>query len=176
MVRWPQKIVAGSVSNHVVGCIDIYPTLLDLVDIKTSATHKIDGVSLASVLKQSGALNRSAYFTWFPHLVPGVVVRQGPWKLIRRFEERPDEYEGLHELFNLDDDLTEATNLARKHPEKVAELNKLIDQFLRETNALTPKRIPNTNQSRAQRPSTSIRRTGWCRGGAKSKSRPAHFA
>ncbi len=70
------------------------------------------------------------------------MVRQGPWKLIRRFEERPNEYEGLHELFNLDDDLSEATNLARKHPEKVAELNKLIDQFLRETNALTPKPNP----------------------------------
>ncbi|MCC7495320.1 MAG: sulfatase-like hydrolase/transferase [Fimbriimonadaceae bacterium] len=141
MVRWPAQIAAGSQSAAVVGPIDLYPTLLDLCGVARPADQVIDGVSLTPVLRGSGPLAREAYFTWFPHLVPGVAVRQGDWKLIRRFEPRP-EYEGLHELFNLRDDLGETTNLAAREPARVAALNALIDQFVKDTGALYPRPNP----------------------------------
>jgi hypothetical protein len=94
------------------------------------------------VLKGTGGIARDAYFTWFPHLVPGVSVHQGDWKLIRRFQERPGDYEGTRELFNLKDDLGETTNLAAKMPEKVKELDALIDRFVAETGALLPRPNP----------------------------------
>lgn len=141
MVRWPEKIAAGSTSAAVVGAIDLYPTLLDLVGVPLPSQQIIDGRSYGPVLRQTGALEREAYFIWFPHLVPGVVVRQGDWKLIRRYETRA-EYDGLHELFNLRDDLGESTNLAKKMPEKVRELDRLIDRFLTETRAVTPQPNP----------------------------------
>ena len=53
-----------------------------------------------------------AYFTWFPHLIPAVSVRQGDWKLIRRFEPHP-QYPEVRELYNLREDLGETKNLAR---------------------------------------------------------------
>ena len=141
-VRWPDKIAAGAMSEEVVGCIDMYPTLLDLVGVPVPAAQKVDGVSFAPVLRGTGSLTREAYFTWFPHLVPGVAVRRGEWKLIRRFIERPQDYEGLRELFNLKDDLGETKNLASQMPNKVKELDALIDAFVKDTGALYPKPNP----------------------------------
>ena len=142
MVRWPGKIKPASESAAIVGCYDIYPTILELTGIARPSQQRIDGVSYAPVLQGTGPLKRDAYFIWFPHLVPGVSVRQGDWKLIRRFSERPSDYEGLHELFNLKDDLGETKNLAKLMPEKVDALNTLIDSFLRESEALLPKPNP----------------------------------
>lgn len=142
MVRWPGRIEAGSTSGAVVGCIDLYPTILDLLGMTKPPEQTFDGVSFAPVLLGKGALPRDAYFTWFPHLVPGVSVRQGDWKLIRRFQERPDLYKGTRELFNLKDDLGETKNLAAAMPEKVRQLDALIDAFVRDTGALYPKPNP----------------------------------
>ncbi len=142
MVRWPGKIAAGSTSGAVVGCIDLYPTILDLLGVAPPKEQKIDGVSFAPVLLGKGSLTRDAYFIWFPHLEPGVSVRQGDWKLIRRFQEMPGKYEGTRELFNLKDDIGESKNLAAAMPEKVRELDALIDAFVRDTRALYPRPNP----------------------------------
>lgn len=142
IVRWPGKIKPNSTDHSVVGCIDYYPTLLDLIGLQRPERQKFDGTSLAPVLRGTGQLNRDAYFIWFPHLVPGVSVRQGDWKLIRRFEERPSEYLGTRELFNLKDDLGETNNLATKMPEKVRELDALIDAFITQTGAIAPQPNP----------------------------------
>ena len=141
MVRWPGRIQPGSVSDAVVGPIDLYPTILDAAGLTNPAGHRVDGLSMLPVLEQTGRLGRDAYFTWFPHLIPGVSVRQGDWKLIRRFESHPD-YPDLFELYNLKDDLGEATNLAGRMPDKVKQLDALIDGFIRETGALVPKPNP----------------------------------
>ncbi len=142
MVRWPGKIAPATSSDAIVGCHDFYPTILDLAGLPLPPQQKIDGVSFAPVLRGTGTLPRDAFFTWFPHLVPGVSVRQGDWKLIRRFMERPGDYEGVHELFNLKDDLGETRNLAAEMPEKVKALDALIDEFVRDTGALYPKPNP----------------------------------
>ena len=142
MVRWPGRIRAGSTSDSVVGCIDFFPTLLALLKLKSPSSQNVDGESFAPVLLDTGVLSREAYFIWFPHLVPGVAVRKGDWKLIRRFQERPQDYDGLYELFNLKEDLGETRNLAASMPEKVRELDALIDAFVRETGALCPRRNP----------------------------------
>ena len=84
-------------------------------------------------------------FNYFPHgspaKLPGVTVRAGDWKLIRWFPATPEPVE-LHVLYNLRDDLGETKNLAEEMPDKVRELNALIDGFLRDTNALVPKPNP----------------------------------
>jgi arylsulfatase A-like enzyme len=141
IVRWPGVVRPGSVSAAVVGAIDLYPTILDALGIPKPKAQILDGESILPALKETGAPRREAYFTWFPHQIPGVSVRKGDWKLIRRFKEMPEDYEGLHELFNLKDDLGETTNLAAKHPEKVAELDALIDAFVKDTGCLYP--VPN---------------------------------
>ncbi|QDT44492.1 Arylsulfatase [Gimesia alba] len=144
MVRWPKHIKAGSLSDTVVGPIDMYPTILDVVQVEKPDEQILDGVSFLPVLLQQGTLERNALFTWFPHLIPAVSVRAGDYKLIRRWEPHPD-YPDLYELYNLKEDIGETTNLAAKMPDKVKELDALIEGFIKETGALAPKPNPDFN-------------------------------
>ena len=149
---WPGTVKPATLSSEVVGAIDLYPTLLELLGVERPPQQKFDGVSYAAVLKSSGKLNRKAYFNYFPHggpaKPPGVTVRSGDWKLIRWFETGP-QYPSQHELYNLRDDLGESKNLAADLPEKVKELDALMDQFLADTGATYPR--PNPDYSKRPR-------------------------
>ena len=142
MARWPGRIDKGSTSDAVVAAIDLYPTLLDALNLPTPKGHPIDGETILPVLEGTGKLKRTAYFTWFPHLKGAVSVRQGDYKLIRRFERLPGSPD-LVELYDLKKDIGEAHNLAGQMPEKVDELQSSIDSFVKKTGALYPKPNPN---------------------------------
>ena len=71
-------------------------------------------------------------------------VHQGDWELIRRFEPHV-KYPDIWELYNLTEDIGETNNLASRMPDKVKELDALIDQFVEDTGALVPKPNPNFN-------------------------------
>lgn len=155
MWSWPGRVKAGTTSSEVVGPIDLYPTILDVLGIAAPAQQKIDGVSFAGVLTSSGKLSRNAFFNYFPHggptKPPGVTVRSGDWKLIRWFETGP-RFPDRHELYNLRADLGEAKNLASQMPDQVKALDALIDKFLTDTGATYPKPNP------AYRPGAAIER------------------
>lgn len=141
MWAWAGRIQPGSTSDAVVGPIDLYPTVLDLLAIAKPKEQVIDGISYAAVLKGEGSLSRNGYFNYFPHAganrAGGVWVRSGEYKLIRWFGN-PDTYE----LFDLGEDIGEANDLAAKMPTKVKELDAMIDRFLKDTGALFPKPNP----------------------------------
>lgn len=140
MVRWPGRIAPGTTSDAVVAAVDYYPTILDAVGADLPQGQVVDGVSLMPVLKGTGSLGREAVFTWFPHLIPAVSVRAGDWKLIYRWEPHR-EYPETRELYDLGKDPGESRNLANVHPERVAKLERLIEQFMVDTGAAAP--IPN---------------------------------
>ena len=89
MWSWAGKIKPGTISEAVVGHIDLYPTLLDLLGLKKPDAQILDGVSYAKVLKSEGALDRKAFFNYHPHAganrAGGVWARSGDWKLLRWF-------------------------------------------------------------------------------------------
>lgn len=141
MWSWAGNIQPGTTTDSVVGCIDIYPTLIDLLGVQRPEKQRFDGVSYAHVLKGRGSLERSAYFNYHPHAgaakAGGVWVRSGDWKLLRWFGN-PD----THELYNLASDISESKDLAAAMPGKVKELSGLIDGFLKDTGALYPRPNP----------------------------------
>lgn len=145
IVVWPGVTKPDSTSDALLQSIDFYPTLLEITGLKPKAGLKLDGMSFTAALR-GGKSARDTVFCHFPHtgvdrLGPAAYVRQGDWKLIRRFcdnEDRTDRYE----LYNLRDDLGEATNLAPTMPGKVKELASLLDGFLRDTKAVVPKPNP----------------------------------
>ena len=62
-VRWPHQIQDGSLSDAIVGPIDLYSTNLDAVQLKKTKNHFLDGVSFLPVLQQKGRLERKSLFT-----------------------------------------------------------------------------------------------------------------
>jgi arylsulfatase A-like enzyme len=118
MWSWAGQIQPGSTSDAVVGPIDLYPTIIDLISIPKPDNQIFDGVSYASILRGEGGLKRQAYFNYHPHAglnkAGGVWVRSSEWKLLRWFGNP-----ATHELYNLKDDLSEAHDLAAIMPDKV---------------------------------------------------------
>jgi hypothetical protein len=58
--------------------------------------------------------------------LPGTSVRRGDWKLIRFYADNDDGSDRF-EFYNLVDDVGESKNLAAQRPERIAELNALIN-------------------------------------------------
>ena len=77
-----------------------------------------------------------------PGCRPSTYVHRGDWKLIRFYCDNADQTDHF-ELYNLRDDAGERHDLAAKMPEKVRELNALIDRFLADTQAVIPAKNPN---------------------------------
>ncbi|MDF1812565.1 MAG: sulfatase [Verrucomicrobiales bacterium] len=158
MVRWPGRIEAGTENHTVVTAVDLYPTILEATGVTPPKGHIMDGLSLLPVLQDTGKLERQAIYTWFPHLIPAASVRAGDWKLIYRWEPHPL-YPEIRELYNLSEDIGEKNNLASKHPEKVAELEKLIEAFIVDTGTPAPKPNPDYRepaQQKAKSPETGL--------------------
>lgn len=151
MWSWAGKIAPGTTNGTVVGPIDVYPTVIDLLGIAKPEKQTFDGVSYARVLRGEGELGRKAYFNYHPHAganrAGGVWVRSGDFKLLRWFGNP-----ATHELYNLKDDLGESKDLATTMPEKVKELDVLIDGFLRDTGALYPRPNPAYKPAAAKAP------------------------
>ena len=147
VVVWPKNVKGNTKSDALIQSCDFYPTLLEMLKLTPKKNQKFDGVSLVPAL-QGRELKREEIFTYFPHqprvpdwLPPAVSVHRGDWKLIRIFHGGKD---GAHrwKLFHLRDDVGEKHDLSAKHPERVKELDSLIEHFLEDTKAVRPQPNP----------------------------------
>ena len=122
-IAWmPGTIQAGQTCSEVTGTIDLLPTIAHISGAQLPE-KKIDGKNAWPLyLGTAGAKSpHDAYF--YCRKNTAQAVRAGDWKL------RKDK---KIELFNLAKDISEKENLADKHPEKVAELQKIRDAFNKE--------------------------------------------
>ena len=136
IVHWPGKTKAGALSHEVVSGIDIYPTVLNMVQANKPKDHILDGRDFSPLLKQESAkLKKRDLFFYQPvynHKAFGdasVTVRRGDWKFIYYFVEEN------FELFNLKDDISEKNDLAAQNPEMCQELKKACFTWMDDTDA-----------------------------------------
>ena len=113
IAHWPKQIQAGTVSTQHCMTMDWSATMLDIGGGQADAAYPIDGISLRSILMNPGeAFERPLY--WRMNHRDQRALRQGAWKYLKVEEH---EY-----LFNLDNDERERANLAKIHPERLAEM------------------------------------------------------
>ncbi len=142
IVRWPDVVEAGVVSEEPVIGTDLYPTFLDAAGVEEPDGHALDGVSLMPILRNADAsLDRDALYWHFPgypnakwRTSPVSVIRSGRWKLMK-FYEGP-----TLELYDLARDVGEENNLAEERPEKRRALHQKLQAWLEKTDAPMPKR------------------------------------
>jgi arylsulfatase A-like enzyme len=142
IVRLPGRIPAGSTCDVPVISIDIYPTLLALAGVPVPAAQQVDGVSIVSLLGQTGRIADRPLFWHYPHYSnqggrPGGAVRVGQYGLVEFFE---DEHV---ELYNLAADGGENRDLAADQPQRAAEMKELLAQWRRSVAAQMPTANPN---------------------------------
>jgi arylsulfatase A-like enzyme len=134
LILWgPGRLPPGRVVEETVQSLDLAPTLLALSGLPVPET--MQGQSLLP-LAQDGETerwrrrpaiserNRSESFRE-PQTANGTAIVWDGWKLIRNAERPPDRPE--FELFDHRKDPLNLVNVAEAHPEKVAELSKLLD-------------------------------------------------
>ena len=141
VARWPGKVPAGVVSDHVAGFQDVLVTLAELAGAKD--VPPTDGVSFAPTLlgKPAAEQKKHDYLYWEFHEGGfGQAVRLGDWKAIRTTRARStkafDANGGVPpsaatrpaktELYDLTKDLGEEHDVAAEHPDLVAKVEQIM--------------------------------------------------
>ncbi len=120
IARWSGRIKPGSACAEPWAAWDVLATACEVVAAKPLDT---DGVSFLPTLLGRAQTNRHDHFYWEQlHGPPSQALRAGPWKIIRPAPGKPVE------LYNLDTDHAERDDVASKHAEIVARLERLMKQ------------------------------------------------
>ncbi len=142
MIRVPGITRPGTTCAVPVTSTDYYPTMLELADLPLNPQQHADGVSLLPLLKGENTVSRKSIYWHYPHYhgstwAPGAAVRQGDWKLVEFYEE------GIAELYNLKQDISETQELSDRYPAKKEALRQTLREWQQDIGAQMPKPNPN---------------------------------
>jgi len=146
IVYWPKGIKdQGGIRTQYSHVIDIFPTTLDLVGIKAPEQIKgipqqaIEGTSLAYSIDDATAPSR--HTVQYYYIFGARSIYYDGWKAELAYpnsfvtgnaESKQPFDENAWELYNLNEDYTERIDLAKKYPEKLAELKALFEEQAKE--------------------------------------------
>lgn len=122
IVRWPEKIRAGAVSDHRWAFWDFLPTAADLAGVLDKAPKNIDGLSIKNALFEKPCEEHDFFFWAFFEQGSRRAVLMGDYKLIEEAGRG-----GPLELYNLADDIGETTNIVKKHPDIVKKMYQVME-------------------------------------------------
>lgn len=140
IVRWPGKVPAGRVCDGIFATIDFMPTFAALCGFELPKDRPIDGIDQTRLLFGKTETGRDHFY------YHNAGVRQGKWKYLKpdaffHGYAIEDDRKKVDELYDLEADIGERTNLAEKFPQKVAELKKLMKSIEGSDNPKAPLNI-----------------------------------
>ncbi|MEM1294479.1 MAG: sulfatase-like hydrolase/transferase [Verrucomicrobiota bacterium] len=134
--HWPSQITEGGVSEVNINAMDLFPTLVEIIDAPMPSDRVYDGESLLPLLSGK-ELKRSADAPFYFYNCENLqAVRSGDWKLhLPRsqeqlpFWEKNKTFANLEQpvLYHLGNDRSETTDVSESNPEVVEELLKLAE-------------------------------------------------
>ncbi len=129
LVRWKGKIAPGTTSDRVTGFEDWLPTLLELVGVKRQTPAGIDGISFAPTLLGKKQKPRPFLYREAPGYGGQQCVRVGNWKLVRQNlnTRGQNAKQPTTELYDLEKDPFETTDVAAQHLDVVAQLSAIAN-------------------------------------------------
>lgn len=141
---WPGRIRPRRETAQVASMLDVFPTIAALAEAPLPGGRVIDGQSLAGLLESSRPLSDRLFCYYFGAQLQA--VRMGRWKLMLRIESYPEKPPSVWyrdervfqshyrlmpqaQLFDLDTDPGEKSDVAARHPEIVARLTSAARSF-----------------------------------------------
>jgi arylsulfatase A-like enzyme len=153
-IRWPAQLKQTRVAKPIASHIDLFPTLLDLCGVKAPAGWKIDGVSLRPLLEgREASWPERVLFTHNPidenNKFPGA-VRTQKYRLVREIRgpaggskaKSNDASAAAWQLYDMESDPGQASDIAKQQPEVVAKLSKLYDEWFADISSGGLRRMP----------------------------------
>lgn len=140
--QWKGTLRQGTVYDKPVSSLDIAATLVALAGVHPDPKHPLDGVNLIPYLtgKNDGAPNGVVYLRKYDQ--GSFAVRRGDYKLVIPAKSQTPQ------LYDLETDLGERTNLADQRPELVRQLDALR---LHWNSELIPPRFLGLNSRKGQK-------------------------
>ena len=145
MFSWPNGSLDPAKRPELVSSIDLFPTVLAAAGARIP--NDVPGVNLLENLQKKRPIKRSGIFgESLAHDIADIKKPEasllfrwrieGKWKLLLTYDGEVNRYQSTHprtekhpQLFDLSKDPHEKTNLAKKHPEVVADLAAKIDEW-----------------------------------------------
>jgi len=126
IASWPGTIPAARVSAHPWAHWDMFPTLAELAGAKTPSG--LDGISMTRALRGMPQPTHDGFYWEFHERGFQQAARMDHWKGVRLSRDAP------LELYDLDKDPHETTNVAAAHPDVV----KRLDEYLKKARTDSP--------------------------------------
>lgn len=124
-VNWPGHVRRGVVEG-MIHVVDMYPTLAGLAEASTKKCKPLDGMNVWPTIAEDADSPRTEV-VYNVEVFRGA-VRQGDWKLVWRTL-----LPSTVELYNIAEDPSEKKNVAEAHPDKVAGLQKRVNELAAES-------------------------------------------
>jgi len=118
LVRWPGKTAAGAVSDQVIAFWDFLPTAAELAGVRPPP--RLDGISFVPTLLGKPQVSHEYLYWEFHENRFAQAIRIGDWKGVRLDVGQPVE------LYDVKRDIGEKANLAPRHPDVVARIDRLM--------------------------------------------------
>ncbi len=155
IVRWPETITAGSVSDQTVCLSDLLATCADIVGEDLPADTGEDSVSNLPIWRGEPDDVPLRETTVHTSINGSLSIRKGKWKLEMcpgsggwSFPRPGPETDGLPpcQLYDLDADVAETTNLIDLHPKVAAELKEKLTDIIRRGRSTPGPDQPNSGE------------------------------
>jgi arylsulfatase A-like enzyme len=142
IVRWPGKIAPGSKSEQTVCLTDVMATCAAITGVALPDNAAQDSFDLLPILRGEKSAGEARPYTLHQTISLALAIRKGPWKYLDHKGSGGNNYDNPQlkryalpdtapdapgQLYNLETDPGETTNLYFKHPEIVKELKALLE-------------------------------------------------
>jgi arylsulfatase A len=158
IMRWPEQIAAGRQCNVPTITMDIFPTIMELTNLKPDTTKSLskietlDGLSLGPLIRGETSLGRDELFWHYPHhqhyqlggSMPFAAIRSGDFKLIEFYNDN------AVELYNLANDLAEQKDLAFSDPARAKAMQDRLHAWQIQVGAQMPLPNPDYDPSKPE--------------------------
>ncbi len=139
IMRAPGRIPAGTECDAVAATIDLMPTIAKLAGGEAPSDRVIDGIDISELMHGKAEVLDRTYFYYQHDCLRA--VRSGKWKLLlphtepvqvsiaTKWKNHIAKADAVRiekaQLYDLDSDIGETTDVSAQHPDKIAELMKL---------------------------------------------------